>query len=131
LTSELAIASILTAFNGLDAKDVIIVPVSISYERLFEMNLLSSDKMFNQKANPFTGMDVLKTLRNMKGEQLGKVMVKFSQPISLNNFQAHGNFNIEQGSLMLSTQLYSQQLADAPVTLTTVVAALLLHEKAD
>jgi len=49
---------------------------------------------------------VLKTLRNMKVEQLGKVMVKFTQPISLNNFQAHGNFNIEQGSLMLSTQLY-------------------------
>jgi hypothetical protein len=49
----------------------------------------------------------------MKGEQLGKVMVKFNQPISLNNFMAHGNFNVEEGSLLLSQQLLNQQLAES------------------
>jgi glycerol-3-phosphate O-acyltransferase len=58
------------------------------------MSYLSRDKMFNQKSKAFTGYDALKTLRNMKGEQLGKVMVKFSTPISLNNFTAHGSYDI-------------------------------------
>lgn len=77
------------------------------------MNYLSRDHMFNQQGVPFTGYDALKTLRNMKGEQLGKVMVKFNQPISLNNFTAHGHFNVEEGSLLLSQQLLNQQLAES------------------
>lgn len=66
-------------------KKVNIVPVSINYDRLLEMKILTNEMV--NGVNPNLSMtELFQKLRAFNDNQLGRCTVKFAEPINLSNY---------------------------------------------
>ena len=70
--------------------DIKVVPVCINYDRLFEASYLANEMVSGKFSN--TNMyDLTKYIFSMRKGKLGKVFVKYAEPIDLNEYvMKHG-----------------------------------------
>jgi glycerol-3-phosphate O-acyltransferase len=62
-----------------------IVPVSINYERIFDESLLASEIISGEFEN-ITALGLFKKIFTMPKNKLGKVFVKYADPIDLDSY---------------------------------------------
>lgn len=115
-----------------DGKNVYIFPVSINYERLFEIRNLA-DMMVSGNQNNMGLFDIQKKFGTFKGHTLGRSYVMFGKTISLRDFVAeHGKSSLGSTSLVLTERLVVEHHLASPVFLNNLIASLLLqHDNAD
>jgi glycerol-3-phosphate O-acyltransferase len=77
-----------------DGKNVYIFPVSINYERLFEIRNIA-DMMVSKNQSNLKILDIKKKLDEFKGHKLGRAYVLFGQTISLKDY-----FKDSEGGLL-------------------------------
>ena len=68
-----------------DARNVFVFPVSINYERLFEIRNIA-DMMVSSNANHLGVFDIKRKFDAFKGHGLGRAYVKFGKTISLREY---------------------------------------------
>ena len=66
--------------------DVQIIPVCIEYDRIFDSNYLSSDVRRGIFAPGTNIINVMNKVFKTRSENLGKCIVRFSEPINLENY---------------------------------------------
>lgn len=119
-----------------EGKNVYIFPISINYERLFEVRNIADAMVSKDKSN-FGFLDIYKKINVHKGHKLGRCYVKFGETISLRDYFASSSFgmlssvNINEAALSLTEKLVVENHQNEPVFLNMVVASLLLICDAD
>lgn len=132
-TSDLSIEWIIDAFRGLpkEAERIVLVPVMVSYDRVFEVRNLTKS-MVTLKEGSFASSlaSSVKRMQQFNKDQLGCVFVKYLEPIYLKEYMQ----TIEQTepkadpAFKLTQELYLRQQEATPVTLNSLIAAVLLYE---
>jgi len=103
--------------------------VAINYERVLEHRHLAAEVL---SGGVFRTADLLKVLGQASEGKLGRAYCTFDKPISVQEYLATIktstlNFmNLKFAALKLSQKLYIRQQKSHHITLTMVVAALLL-----
>jgi glycerol-3-phosphate O-acyltransferase len=83
--------------------DIKIVPVCINYDRLFDASYLANE-MISGKMEEINLYELMKYIQSMRAGKLGKVFVKYADPIDLDEYvSANGGSNL---SLKLTRDLY-------------------------
>ena len=85
--------------------DIKIVPVCINYDRLFEASYLANE-MVSGKFSNTNMMDLTRYIFSMRKGKLGKVFVKYAEPIDLNDYILKHKGNKANIALNLSRDLY-------------------------
>lgn len=82
------VKNILKSFNNLKKlnKNIQIVPVSINYERLFDASYLADEAKLGTFKPGTTFVSLMNTIMTMKQGHMGKVFVKYGEPIDLNQY---------------------------------------------
>lgn len=97
-----------------EGKTVHLVPVSINYERMFEVRNLATE-MVSGKVPQLSLMNLLGMLGAEKQGKLGRVFVNFGRVINLKEYLKNISIptinyeNIDEASLRLSEKLYKEQ----------------------
>ena len=119
------------------AQSLVIVPVMVSYDRIFEHHNLTSE-MVKGQGQELSITEYIKRMHSFKKDQLGAVFVKYLEPIHVKDFinNKAGAKELDigtqlQASFKLSQELYIRQQKETPVTLNSIVAAVLLQERND
>lgn len=114
-------------------KNVHLVPVTINYERIFEMNNLATEMVSGQ--NEFNLWKIHKMLKGSNQGRLGKAFIIFGKSISLKEFITNEGLapvnamNINDAGLRLTERLLQNQEQQSPVSLNQIVATLLLQDQ--
>ena len=98
---------LLNSFHNLQKLkyDIKVVPVCINYDRLFEASYLANEMVSGKFSN--TNMyDLTKYIFSMRKGKLGKVFVKYAEPIDLNDYILKHGAQKENLALQLSRDLY-------------------------
>ena len=66
---------------------MILLPVSVTYDRIFEMNNLSSEMISGEMDEPGI-IGIADKLRTLNKDQLGRIFVNFAEPISMREYLA-------------------------------------------
>jgi glycerol-3-phosphate O-acyltransferase len=117
-----------------NGKNVHIFPVSINYERLFEIRNVA-DMMVSTEARKLSVLDIKSKFDVHKGHRLGRTYVLFGKPISLMEYFAQSKEgvltvqNLNESALNLTRSLVVEHQLTSPVFLNQVVASLLLQCK--
>jgi len=96
-----------------DNKTVHIVPVSISYERVFEVRNLAIE-MVSGEVPRLSFMKLLGMLRSEKEGKLGRAFVHFGRVVNVKEYLKNISIpqitsdNIDEASLRLSEKLYKE-----------------------
>ena len=69
-----------------------IVPVSINYERIFDESLLASEIISGEFEN-ITALGLFKKIFTMPKNKLGKVFIKYADPIDLDSYVEENKSN--------------------------------------
>jgi glycerol-3-phosphate O-acyltransferase len=118
--------------------DIKIVPVCINFDRIFESSFLASEIITGQFKPGTTLFGVLYQILQSKKEKLGKVFVKYAEPIDMREYlQSQGineldeqSINIEAVSMQLTKDLYQIHQREQPITMNSLIASsLLFHSK--
>lgn len=115
-----------------DGKNVYIFPVSINYDRLFEIRNIA-DMMVSKNQSNLNVLDIKKKLDGLKNHKLGRAYVLFGQTISLNDYFNNSESgllspkNINKAALSLTQKLKVEDHLASPVLLNMVVSTLLLY----
>jgi glycerol-3-phosphate O-acyltransferase len=82
------VKNVLKSFNNLKklAHNVKIVPVSINYERLFDASYLADEAKLGTFKPGTTFVSLMNTIMTMKQGHMGKVFIKYGEPIDLNQY---------------------------------------------
>lgn len=114
-------------------KNLTIVPVMVSYDRIFEIQNLSSEMVSGATRN-LSFYEAISKIYNIGENQLGSVYVKYLEPLNVRQFLQERGMenlqpeNIESEAHELTQELLRRQQAELPVTLNNVIASLLLQE---
>lgn len=133
-TADLSVQWVLDAFRNMPAQadKLVIVPVMTSYDRIFEMQNLTSE-MVKGVGHNLSFVEYMKRIYTFRKDQLGEVFVKYLEPIHVKSFM--GSRGVEEAaagaSFALSSELYMRQQHATPVTLNSLVAACLLQERSE
>lgn len=118
-----------------DGKNVYIFPVSVNYERLFEIRNIS-DMMVSREQPNFGLIDIVKKINSFKGQKLGRGYVMFGNTISLRDYFVSESEQgvltpneLNQSALNLTERLVVENSMASPVFLNNVVASLLLQHE--
>ena len=117
-----------------DGKTVHLIPISINYERVFEVRNLALE-MVSGKVPRLSFMKLLNMLGSETEGHLGRVFVNFGRVINLKEYlknisvPAVSNQNIDEASLRISEKLYKEQQHMTACNLSWIVAAVLLQEQ--
>jgi glycerol-3-phosphate O-acyltransferase len=68
-----------------NARNIVIVPVNVSYDRLFEIENLATEMISGQNKSMNT-LEVFYEIKTMFEGQLGSVYVKYLKPIPVHDF---------------------------------------------
>lgn len=135
--SDLSVQWLLQAYLASmqrDARNVYVFPVSVNYERLFEIRNIA-DMMVSRDVRNMGVFDIKRKFDAFKGHSLGRGYVKFGKTISLRDYFAtleKGVLtvnNLNETALNLTQRLVVEQHLASPVFLNNVVASLLLHHE--
>lgn len=85
--------------------DIKIVPVCVNYDRLFDQSYLATE-MISGKFQNINMTQLLKKIYDMRKGKLGKVFVKYGEPIDLTTYIEKHNGSKESVSLTLTRDLY-------------------------
>ena len=118
-------------------KNITLVPVTISYDRIYEQSNLAREMITGKRKNyNFAG-----TMRQMfftPENSLGECFVKYLEPIDLENYITKaigsptiGQDNFEVAAQRLSRDLLKVQQQNTPTTLNTIISSVLLQENKD
>ena len=116
-------------------KTVHIVPVTINYDRVFELRNLANEMVSGETT--YTGIrQVSRLVASERDGKLGRVTVIYGNPLNLREYlKAEGMApltaeKIDVAGLRLSERLLQKQQSASPVTLNMIVATLLLQSTA-
>lgn len=134
--ADLSVTWLLEAFLNMpvQSKHMVIVPVMTSYDRIFETYNLTSEMATGLKKD-MRMRHFIKRHASMKTDVLGQVFVKYLAPISVQEFLQKNLdteldvANLEKASILLTQELYNTQAHATPVTLNTIIAAILLKSR--
>ena len=102
---------ILSAYEKLKVKNLNfkIVPVSINYDRIFDEALLAMEMVTGEFEN-LTSYQLLQKILNDHKDKLGKVFVKYSDPIDLHEFEnLNPNKTLNEKAMLLTQSFYEYQ----------------------
>ena len=87
IQAENSIKLLLKSFNNLTKlkHDVKIVPVCINYDRIFEASYLANEAISGQFSN-LNLSELMQNISGMRKSKLGKIFVKYSDPIDLHDY---------------------------------------------
>lgn len=116
----------------LEGKTVHLVPVAINYDRLFEIRNIATE---NVSGDPGTlkMTDVHRMISDQSTQTLGKVYMTFGQEVDLAKYLQEQKLapltagTTEQAVCSLTSDLVLQHTYASPVTLNSIVAAILLQ----
>lgn len=119
-------------------KDIVIVPVMINYDRIYEQGNLSIE-MVSGKKKDYTFYSALQRILTQPKDSLGQVYVKYLDPIDLKTYLTYevqsqmsiGTQQFEQTAVDLTGELNRRQVEATPVTLNQLLSAWVLMEKAE
>jgi len=85
--AEKSVKWLLDAYMSMSsmAKSLVIVPVHVSYDRVFEQENLATE-MISGENRHMTGLQVFGELFNHYDGQLGSIYVKYLEPIPVHDF---------------------------------------------
>ena len=106
--------------------DIKIVPVCINYDRLFDASYLANE-MISGKMEQINLFDLLRYINSMRAGKLGKVFVKYADPIDLNEYIAANGGCGPNLSLKLTRDLYQIHQKEQPITMNALISTSLLH----
>jgi len=115
-----------------DGKNLYVFPVSINYERLFEIDNIA-DMMVSKNQRNLGLLDIKSKIDKQKQHRLGRTYVMFGKTISLRDYFMETEKgvlttqNINNAALNLTQRLVIEAHLASPVFLNNVVASLLLH----
>lgn len=130
--SDLSIQWIMDAYRNMpeQAENIVIVPVVASYDRIFETTNLTNN-MVGSQGKLETITDAFKKTMYFGKDQLGEVFIKYLEPIHLKDYLATLPAETPDPAFKLTEELYLRQQQATPVTLNSLIAAVLLYEKSD
>lgn len=130
-SADLSIEWIVDAYQNMPsvAQNIVIVPVQVSYDRIFEQINFTNHMVPPTQKSQNLNETFAKTMTFRK-DQLGEVFVQYLEPIHLKDFfKQSASQQKEQISFELTEQLYLRQQKASPVTLNSLIAAVLLYER--
>jgi glycerol-3-phosphate O-acyltransferase len=108
-----------------------LVPVTINYERVFEIRNIVTDMVSGDL--PSLSLFQLSQMIGKSGDgKLGRIFLNFGNPINLKDYLANINVksldssNIDECSLRLTEKLYKEQQLTTHINLNMLVAIQLL-----
>lgn len=69
-----------------EGKNIHLIPVAITYDRLFEMRNLANEIVSGQTDDLFSMLTVTRMLREQSNQAVGKVYMTFGEAISLKDY---------------------------------------------
>lgn len=115
-----------------DGKNLFVFPVSINYERLFEIDNIA-EMMVSKNQRNHGVLDIKRLIDKQKQHRLGRTYVMFGKTISLRDYFMETekgvlkSQNINNAALNLTQKLVIEAYLSSPVFLNNVVASLILH----
>ena len=116
--------------------NITIVPVMISYDRIFEQGNLSQE-MITGEQKDYSLSTTFQSLLTAKQNQFGETFVKYLAPINLGEFLQGecqisnlDQTNFEVAAVKLTEHLLRIQQKNTPITLNSIVSACMLQEEA-
>ena len=110
-----------------------LIPVSITYERLFEIRNLATE-IVSGSYEKLSFRQLLSMAKSFSGQKLGKVYINFGETFDMKQYIEQQNLapltklNLDTVSLRLTNDLVLEQEMVSPVVLNQIVASLLLVE---
>lgn len=141
---EVSIVYLLEAFRQLKRlqKKVHIVPVLITYDRVFEVAKISSEGLNPGKPLPRRNYNQLMSIRQVirhinsgYPEKLGDITVRYLPALNVceilvtHGFKDLTSANIEAAALALTTDLFKIEAFQQPLTLNSIVASIILYRR--
>ena len=105
---KLLLKSFYNLKQGENKLDVFIVPVCHSYDRLFDVKYLANE-MINGQVDQVDSYAILRRIYNMRKGILGKVFIKYAEPINLSEYVKQHEKGNENISMSLTRDLYHIQ----------------------
>ena len=85
MTADMSIRWLLDAHRSLSNKNIVIVPVMLSYDRIYEQGNLSNIMISSQKKE-FNLRSTISRMYNTPKNSLGDVYMKYLEPIDLKSY---------------------------------------------
>lgn len=130
-TADLSVTWLVDAFKSMPeamSENITLVPVMASYDRIFETGNLTQE-MVKGKITELSFAETLQRVRDLKTDSLGEVYIKYLEPIHMKSFIAQ--HPEKQASFQLTKELYIRQQKQTPVTLNSLISAVLLQEQSE
>lgn len=106
-----------------------IVPVTITYERQYDSALLTHELISGKKVD-YNAFQTIKKIYQMPSNTLGKIFVKYQEPIEVRSFIAQNQqMTFEEKAFKLTTLLYKLHQKESPITHNTLVSASILFNQ--
>ena len=109
----------------------------INYDRIFDATYISEETLDGSFKPESTLASMIQKIASMNQEKLGKIFVKYEEPIDLTEYidtfleQKSGKMDLEEVSMKLTKDLYFVQQKQQPITMNSLISSSLLYDTAD
>mmetsp|Transcript_10027 Transcript_10027/g.16865 ORF Transcript_10027/g.16865 Transcript_10027/m.16865 type:complete len:292 (-) Transcript_10027:477-1352(-) len=111
----------------------------MSYDRIFDLSFLANETLQGNFAPQTTFLNIAQNVAKMMKGKLGKVFVKYAQPLKMDDFiaqltppalpdQQAPQPKLEEMSMQLTKSLYQIQQKEQPVTMNSIIAACIFYQ---
>lgn len=113
----------------LSSYNIKIVPVTITYERQYDSALLTHEMISGKKVD-YNAFQTIKRIYQMPSNKLGKIFVKYQEPIEVKSFIAKNKAaTFEEKAFKLTTLMYKLHQKETPITHNSLVSASILFSQ--
>jgi glycerol-3-phosphate O-acyltransferase len=107
-----------------------VIPVTISYDRIFDSSLLIQEFISGKKSD-MNLAQLLTQIYKMPSGKLGKIFVKYQEPIDINEYMnENSKLRFDEQAFKLTKLLYSRHEKEMAVSQNSMVSAsMLFHPK--
>lgn len=111
-----------------------LVPVMVSYDRIFERENLANEMIEGEKVD-YSFLESVKGVAQNPHDAVGQIFVKYLDPIDLKEYVKESEpkglnaENLERIAYKLTSDLLERQQKETPMTLNSLLAALLLQHE--
>lgn len=106
-----------------DTENTLVLPVTINFERVFDIDSIVG-QMTGKKPGRHGLLSLRRKLTEQKGHRLGRIYINFGKPLDIKDSASN-----PPPPDRLCHALVHQSLSLAPVSLNSVICALILHHK--